>query len=456
MISFWRKTALAAAVAVTGGLSLDAAPAFWTLTTAAAPWVTAPLAETKETGTPGVEIDPSQPLQAMTGFGGCFNELGWTALQTLPAAAVDQVLRDLFSPQGCNFGLCRMPIGANDYAVTWYSLDETPGDTALAHFSLDRDEVFLLPYIRAAMKIRPGLQVWGSAWSPPSWMKTGGTYHGGSLRWEKPVLEAYAAYLSRAASAYRAHGINFVSVHVQNEPFSEQVFPSCVWNADQIAEFVGSYLGPRFARDKPGADLWLGTLNNGSLPFLYRILDDPKAAPFLAGAGFQWAGRSAVAPAHQKYPALPLMQTESECGNGSDDWKAAAHTWSLVRDYVSNGARGSYMYWNMVLDETGLSTWGWKQNALVTVDRHNHAARYNPEFYVMKHLAHFVLPQARFLAARGDWPDTLAFRNPDGTVAVLLANFTGQPATVTLRVAGKAYAVTLPDTALATAVLPGS
>ncbi len=216
MISLWRKTALAAAVAVAGGFSLDAAPASWTLTTATAPWVTAPLVETMESGAHGVEIDPSRPLQAMTGFGGCFNELGWTALQTLPAAAVDQVPRDLFSPQGCNFGLCRMPIGANDYAVSWYSLDETPGDTALAHFSLDRDEVFLLPYIRAATKVRPDLQVWGSAWSPPAWMKTGGTYHGGSLRWEKPVLEAYAAYLRDLAQ-----------IHLEPLAGAERAAPAC-------------------------------------------------------------------------------------------------------------------------------------------------------------------------------------------------------------------------------------
>ena len=32
--------------------------------------------------------DPKQVFQTMDGFGGCFNELGWTALQTLPAELI--------------------------------------------------------------------------------------------------------------------------------------------------------------------------------------------------------------------------------------------------------------------------------------------------------------------------------------------------------------------------------
>jgi len=52
------------------------------------------------------------------------------------------------------------------------------------------------------------------------------------------------------------------------------------------------------------------------------------------------------------------MQTETECGNGSNNWAAARHTWDLIKHYFENGA-SAYMYWNMVLDETGSSRWGW-------------------------------------------------------------------------------------------------
>lgn len=445
---------LFASVVISLGSPIHAEPTF-TLTTQESAFVTRPIspAEKSDRTDAAFEVHADRPQQVMEGFGGCFNELGWTALQTLPAPQRGEVLQALFGPDGCNFSICRIPIGANDYSLSWYSHDETPGDFDLAHFSISRDEVFLIPYIRAAMAFQPKLSLWASAWSPPSWMKTSGRYNGGTMRWEKPVLEAYAGYLSRFAQAYRADGLDLRSIHVQNEPGSEQPFPSCVWTGDQIAEFVGDYLGPRFAKDKPGAAIWLGALNIGDAKYSERVLDDPKAGPFIAGAGFQWDGRKAIAEIHKKFPKLPLMETENECGNGSNDWKSAQHTWELFLTYISNGA-GIYTYWNMVLDETGLSTWGWKQNAMVSILRREHTVRFNPEFYLMKHLSHFVQPKAVHLEGGGDWKDALAFQNPDGSVAILVANFTGRAATVRVRVGKIILAPTLPDNSFGTVLVP--
>ena len=66
-----------------------------------------------------------------------------------------------------------------------------------------------------------------------------------------------------------------------------------------------------------------------SMPFLSQILDDKTASSYIAGAGFQWEGKFLIGPAHQKYPELPVMQTESECGNAGNGWPDAAHTWEL-------------------------------------------------------------------------------------------------------------------------------
>ncbi|MGA3169605.1 MAG: glycoside hydrolase family 30 protein [Chthoniobacteraceae bacterium] len=454
---FWLKVFTLLLTAVAG--TLRAADPTLTLTTPAEAWVTTPLPE--QPSTAGVQeenertirVRPEQTFQTMDGFGGCFNELGWTALQTLPNDAVQQVLKNLFDPGGANFNYCRMPIGADDYALSWYSLDDIADDYSLDHFSVARDEMFLIPYIRAALAYQPAMRLWGSDWSPPIWLKTNGTYHGGSLKMDKSSLTTYAAYLCQYVKEYRKRGINVVTVCVQNEPFSAQVFPSCLLNADQIAKFIGSYLGPRFAAYKPGADIWLGTINGNDFPYVARSLDDPAAAPFIAGAGFQWDGQKIIGQVHGKYPRLPLMQTESECGDGLDDWQAAAHTWRLIRDDIGNGVI-RYIYWNMVLDETGSSTWGWRQNALVTVLRREHQVRYNPEFYLMEHLSHFVKLKAVRIGAEGDWPDALEFRNSDGSVIVVAANFSGQEANLRLEYNQKSYRLLLPDSSIATVDFP--
>lgn len=37
------------------------------------------------------------------------------------------------------------------------------------------------------------------------------------------------------------------------------------------------------------------------------------------------------------------MQTETECGDGSNDWAAAEHTFALMRHYFNNGAKLIYV-----------------------------------------------------------------------------------------------------------------
>lgn len=75
----------------------------------------------------------------------------------------------------------------------------------------------------------------------------------------------------------------------------------------------------------------------------------------------------------------------------------------------------------MVLDNTGFSNWGWKQNALVSVNKQTHEAVFNPEFYIMKHVSNFVLPGA-YLLKSTDSANHLAFLNPNGKIVVIVVN----------------------------------
>jgi glucosylceramidase len=137
------------------------------VTTASAPFVSTRVGGAPATGASDVSVAPAKALHQIDGFGGAFNERGWAALSVLAEPVRESVLRALFHPsEGLRFNLGRTPIGASDYALDRYTLNETPGDYAMQHFSIARDRQALLPYIRAAMKYRPDLKVWGSAWTP--------------------------------------------------------------------------------------------------------------------------------------------------------------------------------------------------------------------------------------------------------------------------------------------------
>ncbi len=419
-----------------------------------------PVMPAEHEGIPVVEIDPEAREQTIDGFGACFNELGWDALNLLPDSSREKILKDFFTPEGCHFTLCRVPIGANDYSRNWYSLDETPGDFSMEHFSIERDRQALIPYIKAAMAYNPGLKIWGSPWSPPVWMKTNHHYacqpaevndlppsgagKEGVTQFimEEPYLQAYALYFEKFVRAYRDEGINVYAVHVQNEPNSCQSFPSCVWTPADQATFIGGYLGPAFKKDNLDAGIWYGTYERPSVANVDTILQDPQAGPYIAGVGFQWAGRQAVAGVHEKYPGMKLMETESECGDGSNDWKAAEHTWSLIKQYLGNGVN-AYMYWNMILDETGKSEWGWKQNSLITVDSKTHQFRYNPEYYLFKQLSHMVKPGAVKLKSPEGYDEMMVFLNPDREVVGILANNTFEKVNRQLKIGNRYLVVSL-------------
>jgi glucosylceramidase len=372
--------------------------------------------------------------QLIDGFGGCFNELGWEALNSLTPENRETIFKSLFDTiSGCKFNICRMPIGANDYAVDWYSHNESKYDFDMNHFSIERDKQRLIPYITMAKTYNPRLKIWASPWCPPSWMKTNNHYacnpdtvnnlteegRGKEMetqfRMEDKYLTAYSLYFSKFIQEYNKEGINIYAVHVQNEPNSCQIFPSCIWNPSALATFIGDYLGPQFKKDKIQTEIWLGTIERPQIDRIDTILNHPEARKYISGIGFQWAGKDAIPEVHKKYPDYKLMQTETECGNGSNNWKAAEHTFDLIKHYFNNGAN-AYMYWNMVLNETGKSQWGWKQNSMITIDSKTREVTYNPEFYLMKHFSYFIKPGANKIETSDK--NCLAFKNPDSIVVV--------------------------------------
>ncbi len=133
----------------------------------------------------------------------------------------------LFGRDGLRFGYGRVPIGASDYAIDRYSLDETAGDFEMSQFSVERDKQKLIPYIRAALAVAPHVQLWASPWSPPTWMKENAVFDGGHIKEDDATLHALALYLTRFVQEYGKLGIPIAVIHPQKEPNLELDFPSC-------------------------------------------------------------------------------------------------------------------------------------------------------------------------------------------------------------------------------------
>jgi glucosylceramidase len=411
-----------------------------------------------------VEAQLQKPLQTIDGFGACFNELGWTSLNTLADEDREAIFRELFAHGvGLNFNICRTPVGANDFSRDWYSYDETPDDFALEHFSISNDLETLVPFIKRALKYRPELKLWASPWSPPTWMKYNKHYAGEmsepdmppnglkpeQLAWEGTdqfiqedrYFIAYSAYFARFIREYARQGIKINIVMPQNEFNSPQPFPSCSWTAEGLARFI-SFLGPEM--EKLNVDVFFGTMERPNEKLVDIALLDPKAGKHIKGAGFQWAGKRAIVGIHRRYPDLKLYQTEQECGDGKNDWRYCRCAWTLLKTFLENGV-SAYHYWNIALQKGGVSRWGWAQNSLVTIEAATRTYKYNYEFYLLKHISHFVKPGARRLDTftLTGYDNLLAFANPDETVVILMQNDFCQELPVRIKVGDKVIGATL-------------
>jgi glucosylceramidase len=431
-------------------------------------------------GKTDAEVLLDKTLQQIDGFGTCFNELGWTSLSILNANDREKILKELFSPNvGANFTICRMPVGANDFSNNWYSYNETAGDFEMKNFSIANDSQTLIPFIKSALKYNPNIKLWASPWSPPIWMKYNKHYASKPFpkdmpqdaaeeareKWgmdfkgfdnglqpeqegfegkdmfiqEDTYFKAYSLYFSKFIQEYRAQNINISMVMPQNEFNSAQVFPSCTWTSKGLSRFL-NYLIPAMNEEK--VDVFFGTMERQNYKLVDSILNDSTINKSIKGVGFQWAGKDAIPTIHKNYPNLKLYQSEQECGNGKNDWKYCGYTWGLMKQYLTNGAN-AYMYWNTSLKEGGISTWGWRQNSLVSVDTIHKTFKYNYEYYLMKHLSHFVKPGAKRLETSGDYNNLLAFVNPDKSVVIVVQNDSVKEKKFTIKVGDKILTPTL-------------
>jgi len=422
-------------------------------------------------GSADVTVDDTAAAQIWEGFGGAFNEKGWAALSTLTAADRDKAINLLFGADGARFTFGRIPIGASDYATDRYTLDETAGDTSLASFSIERDMQALIPYVKAAQAVKPGIRLWASPWTPPTWMKQGpfsdgkvpSPFDGGTMKDDDATLDAFAQYLIRFVQAYAEQGITVEAISSQNEPNYTGNYPTCGWSPATYTTFIGHHLGPAVATAGLTTKIMLGTLNGGGTDtsIVKSVMEDADARTFIKVLGYQWEMVNRVGTA--KPIGLPIWETEHRCGNypwettsfdaqmAPNDQAYAVESWGLIRDWIHSGVT-AYSAWNMVLDTVGAgidTTRFWPQNALLTVDTATQILNVTPAYHVFRHLSEFVATGAHVVATSGG--DAVAFKNPDASVVAVVYN-TGSAKMTTVGIAGKKLQFAMPADGWATVV----
>ncbi len=393
----------------------------------------------REIATPGFTIHPYPAVKALDidgakerhpflGLGAALTDASAWVLASMPPERRDQLLRELFTPAGCNLGAIRLNIGASDYSTGLYSYDDTPGDVEMRDFSLARDDNFLVPMAKAVKAVRPDLYVFASPWSPPGWMKTSGMMISGNLRDE--FMAAYANYFVKYVQGYGERGVRIDAVTPQNETMCETggQYPCCTYPARQEGTFVRDHLAPALRRAGLDTKIWIHDHdpNAKGVARVAEMLGMDGLKEAIDGVAWhcycQPDEAANMAPLKEAHPELGFYHTENGPHVVIDErteWWWAAKVFNMLQ----NGC-GLFTSWNLCLDELGTPATGAHLcGGFTVVDSATHDVTYSPQYRLFRHIGPFVRRGARILEVEGSRDGTrlILFRNPDGEHVLVVA-----------------------------------
>ncbi|SNS79954.1 MULTISPECIES: glycoside hydrolase family 30 beta sandwich domain-containing protein [unclassified Azospirillum] len=419
----------------------------------------APVNPGAATGLPVITVDPAQRFQTMVGFGAAITDSSaWLIRTKLTDSQRQSLLAELFGRQegGLGFSLTRLTIGASDFSLDHYSLDDAPGgapDPELQHFSLKRPAEHVFPTVRQALSINGDLKIVASPWSAPAWMKTTGSLIKGQLK--DDAYPVYARFFARYITEAAAQGVPTDYLTIQNEPdFEPKDYPGMRWRAVDRARFFADHLGPELTAQGIKTKLldWDHNWDQPEQPL--TVFANEKANGYVSGVAWHCYNGQVAAQAivQQAHPEKEVFLTECSGGEWAPDY-ADSFAWMMRKLIIGStryGARGVLM-WNLALDEKNRPNAGGCDTCrgIVTINSQTGAITRNQEYYAFGHASRFVKPGAVRIAAPAEVGDveSVAFENPDGSRVLVAYNRGDKPARFVISDGKKRFRTQLPPRA---------
>lgn len=409
-----------------------------------------------------INIYPQVTYQRIEGFGGAITEAVGETLRKIPLSVADTILREYFGPDGIGYRMIRTHIDSCDFSLSQYAAVEEATDAAFDTFSLSRDEGAIIPFIQSAYRIAgQSLPIMLTPWSPPAFMKTNEARSGGKLK--KECYTLWAEYICRYIVEYSKHGLDVSMLSVQNEPNAVQIWDSCVFTAEEEKVFLRDHLYPALVRhglDEMSVYIW--DHNKERIFDRAAAVIDPDTDPMIDGLAFHWYSGDhfeALDLVQRIYPGKKLLFSEGcieyTCFTPDDPLK---HAQMYAHDMIGNFKSGMNIFldWNIVLDEIGGPNYvGNFCEAPIMCDTTSNTVVKNLSFYYIEHFSRYILPGAVRIATTQFCADmeVVAFKNPDGTMAMIILNRSGRAFSAYLRLTDRILPVTIPGISIGTYII---
>ena len=400
-----------------------------------------------------IVLKPEQTYQTIDGFGFAITYSSCYNLLKMSQDDRKQLLEKTFSPsEGYGVSYVRISIGCNDFSSTEYSLcdEKGPQEDLLRHFRLYTDETdYVIPILKEILAINPDLKIIAAPWTCPRWMKieslnnTAAHYSWTDGHLSPSYYKAYADYFVKFIEAMRNEGIHIHAVSPQNEPLNPGNCASLYMPWNEEAGFV-KRMATAFKQAGLSTKIYLfdhnynydGKESEQQYPAkIYQLYEgtDFEGKELVVGAAYHNYGGSSdeLNVIHDLYPDKELIFTEASIGtwnNGRNLDSSLADCMVNIGLHTMNKHCIGAIVWNFMLDmQRGPNLDGGCQTCYGAIDIANDykSYTYNSHYYVICHLSAVVKPGACRIATEGWWYEGVtysAFRNVDGSLAVVFYN----------------------------------
>lgn len=409
-----------------------------------------------------LNLFPETEYQRFDGFGGAVTDSAGYVYERMKEADKEKVVHTYFGKEGIGYDRVRIPIDSCDFSLEQFQAVSDRNDLEFKGFSLARWKTYSYPLWKDIQKVTKDIEIMVTPWSPPDFMKTSEKrIRGGRLKEE--YWAAYAEYLCRYIKELKKIGMPVKRMSIQNEPKAVQEWDSCVMDAKEEKLFLRDHLYP--ALQKNGlADMEIFIWDHNKERLYERacaVIDD-TTGPMIKGIAFHWYSGDhfeELRMVREKYPQLQLILSEACIEYSKYD---AEEEMNNVKKYAHeiignlNAGMNAFYDWNILLDENGGP---------------NHAGNFcdAPFLYhveegrleermTLSAIAHF----SRYIKAGAvrighscytEEIEVTSFKNPDGSIAVVMLNWTQKNLPVTLRIADECTAVVLKALSIVTGVI---
>ena len=402
------------------------------------------------TMSPNVVRFTDETFQTVDGFGLAITQASCYNLLKMSASDRTKLLTELFSPtDGAGSSLIRVCIGGSDFSMDEYTWCDKEG---MANFAVHESEPkYLFPILDEIYQINPNVQIIGSPWSCPRWMKMDVQGNGNAFNsWTSGRLNPkyyadYADYFVKWVQEMQKRNYKVMAVTLQNEPLNHGNSMSLYMPWEDQRDFL-KVVGPAFVKAGLKTEILLfdhnynydidGERNKDQKNYPLNIYADAEATKYAAGSAWHNYGGSVseLDNIHQSAPEKGIWFTEASIGTWNYGKGFGAQFQEDFREIVMGTLKRygkGVTLWNMMLDNEGKpyrpggcsTCYGavsidQGSYSLASVDRKSH-------WYDVVHPSVVVKPGAVRIGTKGYTASNvtyLAFRNPDNSYGVLFLN----------------------------------